>query len=65
MILSLIFGHYWGIDEVGVFVVPVVLFLAIMRWANDRRPESEPTAGDDGDVLLKGHSDPLKSRPDE
>ncbi len=30
------FAHYWGIDEVGVFVVPAVLAILALRWAEKR-----------------------------
>lgn len=26
-------AHYWGIDEIGVFVVPAVLAIVLLRWA--------------------------------
>lgn len=29
----MILAHYGGIDEIGVFVVPVVLALFALRWA--------------------------------
>lgn len=29
----LIFAHYWGIDEVGVFVLPAILAIVALRWA--------------------------------
>jgi hypothetical protein len=42
------FAHYWGIDEVGVFVLPVVLAIVALRWAERRArraaAEKEPTA---------------------
>jgi hypothetical protein len=31
--MMLTFAHYWGIDEVGVFVVPAVLAVLALRWA--------------------------------
>lgn len=30
------FGHYWGIDEIGVFVIPTVLAVVALRWAETR-----------------------------
>lgn len=30
------FGHYWGIDEVGVFVIPAILAVVALRWAEKR-----------------------------
>ena len=31
-----VFAHYWGIDEVGVFVLPAVLAILALRWAERR-----------------------------
>jgi len=31
-----IFAHYLGIDEVGVFVIPAVLAIVLLRWAEKR-----------------------------
>jgi mannose/fructose/N-acetylgalactosamine-specific phosphotransferase system component IIC len=31
-----VLAHYWGIDEVGVFVVPAVLAILALRWAERR-----------------------------
>ena len=31
--MMLTFAHYWGIDEVGVFVVPALLAVLALRWA--------------------------------
>lgn len=31
-----ILAHYWGIDEVGVFVIPAVLAIIALRWAEKR-----------------------------
>lgn len=42
-------AHYWGIDEVGVFVVPAVLALLALRWAERRaRAKSESEEDQDG-----------------
>jgi hypothetical protein len=40
-----VFAHYWGIDEVGVFVVPAVLAIVALRWAERRarrKAEEQP-----------------------
>lgn len=29
-------AHYWGLDEVGFFVVPAVLAILALRWAEKR-----------------------------
>jgi hypothetical protein len=34
------FAHYWGIDEVGVFVLPAVLAILALRWAERRAKRS-------------------------
>lgn len=36
----LTFAHYWGIDEVGVFVVPAVLAVLALRWAEKKAKRS-------------------------
>ncbi|HEX2405258.1 MAG TPA: hypothetical protein VHM29_11200 [Acidimicrobiia bacterium] len=60
--MNVIFAHYGGIDEIGVFVVPAVLAILALRWAErrakraaaEKEPESEMEAvsadeGTDGD----------------
>ena len=38
----LIFAHYWGIDEVGIFVIPALAAIFSLRWAERRaRRKSE------------------------
>ena len=48
----MIFGHYGGIDEIGVFLVPVVLAILALRWAERRARRrasgDDPSAADDG-----------------
>jgi hypothetical protein len=34
--VNVIFAHYGGIDEIGVFVVPAVLAILALRWAERR-----------------------------
>jgi hypothetical protein len=46
-----VFAHYWGIDEVGVFVIPALLALLALRWAErkakkaaaEKKGETEPS----------------------
>ena len=53
----LTFAHYWGIDEVGVFVVPAVLAVLALRWAErkakraaaEKEDSSSPEEGRDVD----------------
>jgi len=40
-------AHYWGIDEVGIFVVPAVLAIVSLRWAERKaRKRVESESGD-------------------
>ena len=42
------FAHYWGIDEVGIFVIPAVLAIVGLRWAEKRaRARAEERAAAD------------------
>jgi hypothetical protein len=34
--MMFIFAHYWGIDEVGVFVIPALAAIWSLRWAERR-----------------------------
>ena len=34
--MIVIFAHYGGIDEIGIFVVPAVLAILALRWAEKR-----------------------------
>lgn len=47
-----VLAHYWGIDEVGVFVVPAVLAILALRWAEKRakRRASESEKRDSANV---------------
>jgi hypothetical protein len=40
MVMPLI-AHYGGIDEIGVFVIPVLLALWALRWADRRARRAE------------------------
>ena len=31
-----VFAHYWGVDEIGVFVIPVVFAIVILRWVEKK-----------------------------
>lgn len=40
-----IVAHYGGIDEIGIFVVPALAIILVLRWAERRareRADSEP-----------------------
>lgn len=32
----MIFSHLGGIDEVGIYVIPILLAIASLRWADKR-----------------------------
>lgn len=32
-------AHYWGIDEVGVFVLPALIAILLLRWAEKKAKE--------------------------
>lgn len=34
--MMFVLAHYWGIDEIGVFVVPALLAILALRWAEKR-----------------------------
>lgn len=46
-----VIGHYWGVDEVAIFVIPAVLAIVLLRWAEKkarakRESEHESEASD-------------------
>ncbi|MGH8923228.1 MAG: hypothetical protein ACRDWA_01070 [Acidimicrobiia bacterium] len=41
MVIYPIVGHLGGIDEIGVFVVPAVLAVLALRWAERRAQRRE------------------------
>lgn len=46
-----VLGHYGGIDEIGVFLVPAVLAILALRWAEKRartREDRQESGEDDG-----------------
>jgi hypothetical protein len=56
--VNVIFAHYGGIDEIGIFVVPAVLAILALRWAERRarraaadketEPEMEAVSTEEG-----------------
>ena len=41
-------AHYWGIDEVGVFVLPALFAIVALRWAERKaRRAAEMTKPDE------------------
>jgi hypothetical protein len=49
-----IFAHYGGIDEIGIFVVPAVLAILALRWAEKRakRAAAEREAAGEEDSVV-------------
>ena len=55
ILARMIFAHYGGIDEIGIFVVPVLLAIFALRWAEKRArmhrasdEEERPAAKEEG-----------------
>ena len=52
--MMLTFAHYWGIDEVGVFVVPAVLAVFALRWAERKAKRAAAEKADESSVEEAG-----------
>jgi hypothetical protein len=51
--VTVILAHYGGIDEIGVFVVPALLAIWGLRWAEKkarRAAEDEEQTADEEDI---------------
>ncbi len=61
--LDPLLAHYGGIDEIGMFVVPAVAVILILRWAERRarqkmeQEEVEPHGAEAGSDRIKGPPD--------
>jgi hypothetical protein len=44
-----IFAHYWGIDEVGVFVLPALLAIVALRWAERKAKKAAKADEESGE----------------
>ena len=38
--MMFVLAHYWGIDEVGIFVIPALAAIWALRWAERRARRS-------------------------
>jgi len=38
--LMITLAHYWGIDEVGIYLIPALLAIASVRWMEKRSRRS-------------------------
>ena len=41
----MIFAHYGGIDEIGIFVLPAVLAILALRWAEKKAKRTAAVKG--------------------
>lgn len=48
-------AHLGGIDEIGIYAIPVVLAIVALRWADNRARAS--AAERDGDQVSMGRRD--------
>lgn len=44
-----IIAHYGGIDEIGIFVVPAVAIILVLRWA-ERRARARDEESDSTEI---------------
>jgi hypothetical protein len=63
MVMTLI-AHMWGIDEVGVFVIPAVVALLVLRWV-DRRARAHSAPPEGGEVPERGEGEGAPSQTEE
>lgn len=58
LVPMVVLAHYWGIDEIGVFVVPALLAIWALRRAEKRaRHRAQEKQVEDGDMALEKHDD--------
>lgn len=43
--MNVIFAHYGGIDEIGIFVLPAVLAILALRWAEKKAKRTAAEKG--------------------
>jgi hypothetical protein len=43
----MILAHYGGIDEIGIFLVPVVVAIVVLRWAEKRARKQDGASGEE------------------
>jgi hypothetical protein len=46
-----IFAHYGGIDEIGVFVLPAVLAILALRWAEKKAKRAAAQKEEDQEAV--------------
>lgn len=52
-------AHYGGVDEIGVFLVPAVAVILVLRWAERRARRRAETGSDESEA-----GDPSPQVPD-
>lgn len=56
----IIFAHLGGIDEVGIYIVPIILAIVSLRWAEKRvRKTAEER---ESDQMSSGHGNQADDR---
>jgi hypothetical protein len=46
-----IFAHYGGIDEIGIFVLPAVLAILALRWAEKKAKRAAAQKKEDQEAV--------------
>jgi hypothetical protein len=46
-----IFAHYGGIDEIGIFVLPAVLAILALRWAEKKAKRAAAQKEEDQEAV--------------
>lgn len=58
LVPMVVLAHYWGIDEIGVFVVPALLAIWALRRAEKRaRLRAQDKQAQGADIALEKHDD--------
>lgn len=63
-VIAPLLAHYGGIDEIGIFVVPAVAVILILRWAERRARERMEGEGG-GSEGEEGESDQIEPPSDD
>jgi hypothetical protein len=47
----MVLAHYWGIDEIGIFLIPAIIAVVGLRWAEKKskaraEQRAEPDSND-------------------
>ncbi|MFZ0627226.1 MAG: hypothetical protein WAN34_12085 [Acidimicrobiia bacterium] len=61
--MMVILAHYWGIDEVGVFLVPALAAIMALRWAE--RKARRAAESDESEETGPGAAEAKKGDEDD